>query len=297
MVADTGNICQLRCPLCPTGQHQHKHVGLLKYEVFEHVLKQIGKYLVEIELYNWGEPLLNPDLVKMIRLARSYGIRVVSSTNLNTLSPELAEELATSGLDELLISIDGATQETYEKYRVGGNLQQVLDNLELLKSANERSNTPIRLVWRTLLFSHNEHEIPRLREMAADAGVDFELVHPRTDMGREIFEDPETAIRRDGKWLPREVEHIGYDLSRSDRRKPMACLRPWFEITLNWDGSILPCCHIYDEAHAYGHSQEETLDAIWGGSCYRSARADITRDAGTIPTVCKLCKSHGFHHF
>lgn len=252
---------------------------------------------MQIELYNWGEPLLNPDLPEMIRFAKSFNIHVISSTNLNTLSPELAEELARSGLDELLLSIDGATQETYEKYRVGGNLQRVLDNLEVLQSANARSSTPIALVWRTLLFSHNEHEIPLLRQMAAERGLPFELVHPRTDMGREIFEDPKAALERDSSWLAQTIEHAGYDLAGMDRRKPMTCSRPWFEITLNWDGSILPCCHICDPSYAFGDANEESIAEIWNGERYRSGRADISRDAGSVPTVCRTCKSHGFHHF
>ena len=129
------NHCDLKCPLCPTGiGDKSVEYGLLRLEKFKKVIDIFGKWAQTIQLFSWGEPTLNKSFIEMIRYASQdpYKIRSSTSVNLNNVTDEQIKGLLTSNLDLLTISIDGITQEIYEKYRVGGNLKTVFDNLKKL---------------------------------------------------------------------------------------------------------------------------------------------------------------------
>jgi hypothetical protein len=120
MTVDVTNICNLRCPLCPTGVGAPgREKGSMSFSLFKKIIDETGKYLISIDLFNWGEPLLNKETYKMIAYANKKHIVTSVSTNFNFLSEKLAEQLILSGLDILILSIDGASQESYEQYRVG----------------------------------------------------------------------------------------------------------------------------------------------------------------------------------
>ena len=124
---DPTNLCNLRCPLCPTGRMElQRPRGRMNLEDFKRIVDQIAPYAYYVELYNWGEPFLHPQIFDMIRYASERKISVQLSSNLNYFNEEMAEQAVASGLTRLLVSVDGATQETYEKYRCGGRLEVVL---------------------------------------------------------------------------------------------------------------------------------------------------------------------------
>ena len=123
---DVTNICTLKCPLCPTGLGvQGRKKGHMSFSQFKKIIDEIGKYLISIDLFNWGEPLLNKDVYRMIEYAHQRKILTAISTNFQHFSEGGAEEMISSRLDNRILSIDGASQESYEKYRIGGNFQQL----------------------------------------------------------------------------------------------------------------------------------------------------------------------------
>ena len=127
LAIDPTNHCDLKCPLCPTGLGD-KTVsrGLMKLDEFKPVINYLGKWLQSVDMYSWGEPLLNKSFVEMIRhSATEHNIRTITSLHLNNLSDEQVKGFVTSGLDKLIVSVDGATQEVYEQYRVEGNIEKV----------------------------------------------------------------------------------------------------------------------------------------------------------------------------
>ncbi|MBD3413248.1 MAG: radical SAM protein, partial [Candidatus Aminicenantes bacterium] len=114
-------LCNLRCEVCPTHDPETKGKGLLPFHTYKKFIDEAGDYLIYIILWSWGEPLLNPDIYKMFHYAEQKGIRTVTSTNFNKFSRKDAQEMVGSGLDALIIAADGTTQESYSKYRRGGN--------------------------------------------------------------------------------------------------------------------------------------------------------------------------------
>ena len=296
ITVESGNVCNLRCPLCPTGQGDTTSTkGLLPYETFEKVLDQLGRDLITIRLYNWGEPLLNKRLVDMCQLAYERGVSIKISSHLNDLTPELAEGLLRAKVKKIYISMDGATPESYAVYRRGGDFHEVVENIKLLVAKKREMNAVFtRVIWLFHVFKHNEHEVPVARELARELGIQLQLNVARTDMGKEIFETAEQALERDGHWLPEQDEYCAYDRDdKKAQREPM-CTLPWKDTAINWDGRVLACCSVYSEKHAYGSIHDEDFHRIWNGRAYTEARREILGKTGTDDTICKTCKANGY---
>ena len=296
ITVESGNVCNLRCPLCPTGQGDRSSAkGLLPYETFEKILDQVGKDLTTIRLYNWGEPLLNKELVRMCQLAYDRRVSVKISSHLNDLTPELAEGLLAAKVKKIYISADGATPESYAVYRRGGDFHKVVENVRMLvRKRAEMGAFYTRIIWLFHVFRHNEHEIEVIRKLTGELGGELQLNRARTDMGKEIFETAEEALARDGDWLPEADELCAYDREgKLAQREPM-CTLPWKDTAINWDGNVLACCSVYSEKHSYGSIHDRPFRSIWNDPLYVDARREILGRPDTRDTICKTCKHNGY---
>ena len=296
---ESGNICNMRCPLCPTGRNDPSaRKGLMPFETYKKVVDELGEYLYLMKLYNWGEPLLNLELVPMIKYAVSKGIIVKISTNLDMdMDAEQIKALLRSGVHKIYVSCNGASEDTYSIYHVGGNFKRVMDNMKLLADMRSECRSFTDVVWLFHVFSHNEHEIEKAGEMATKLGVRLQISKMKPDMGKEIFETAEEAIERDGKWLPRNPKYNIFDMEKKTPRRRYSCNLLWTETVVNWDGSILPCCSIYSEKYAFGNIREGTsFREIWNGESYQAARREVLSKGNGIWTICRVCKSTGFLH-
>jgi len=284
---DPMNVCNLRCPLCPTGRGELRRVqGRMNLEDFKRIVDQIVPYAYSVELYNWGEPFLHPQIFDMIRYARERRISVQLSSNLNYFSEEMAKQVVASGLTRLLVCVDGVTQETYEKYRRGGRLEVVLRNLHLLVEAKRwaDSSTPF-ITLRTLINRYNEHELDQLRQLAADVGVNSFSTGPIyiNTRDREQVEE----------WLPEDERLSYYDYSAEHLENVWRCAVLWESCTINWDGSIAPCCWLQDPAHDFDNAFTKPLREIWNGQAYVSSRRAFSFGGprkGPVQTICTRCK-------
>ena len=299
LTIDIGNICNLRCPLCPTGRgDQGAARGLMGMEAFKKVIDELGSYLTKLELHNWGEPLLNKDLIPMIQYAKDRKIPVSISTNLNVLDEKTAEALVATHIDKIFISCDGATPETYAKYRIGGDFNKVQSNIRLLLKAKKKlNNRYTRLILVFHVFRFNEHEVESIGQLAKDLGVELRINRMRTDMGKEIFEKVEDSIERDRDWIPENPEYSAFDLDKKEKKKQMKCKQLWTTAVVNWDGSVLPCCAVYGEKYTFGNVHQEPFASIWNNQNYRLARKEIRNKIKESPTICHICKENGFLHF
>jgi len=235
----------------------------------------------------------------MIAHAKKYKVEVFVSTNLNILSAELAEGLVKSNLDKLLISMDGFSQETYGQYFRRGNLDRVLSNIEMLVEKRKGLNASRpELQIRFLVFSHNEHEISIAESVAKRLGVDrLELVPIRLDMGMEILERKEDRVRKHQKWLPNDANLNRYQ-NRATTIRPATCSKPWRETTINWDGSVSPCCSVFAKVYDFGHALEGGFRKVWNSQKYLAARRILGRNGVLDPThICAICKENGFLDF
>ncbi len=295
---ESGNICNMRCPLCPTGQNDASaKKGLMPLETFKKVVDELGEYLYLMKLYNWGEPLLNPELVPMIEYAVSKGIIVKISTNLDMeMDTDRVKALLRSGVHKIYVSCNGTSKETYSRYHVGGNFDRVMDNLKLLATLRSELHLSTDVIWLFHVFSHNEHEIDRARKTAKELGVELQINKMKPDMGKEIFETAEEAIERDSKWLPRDPQYNVFDMEKKRPKMRSLCNLLWTETVINWDGAVLPCCSVYSEKYAFGNVLKEPFLDIWNGESYRAARREVLSKEDGKWTICRVCKKSGFLH-
>ena len=166
--------CNLRCPECPSGLRSFtRPTGNLKLKEFKQWIEPYKNKIWSITFYFQGEPFIHSEITEAINYAHKSGIYTMSSTNGHFLDPDLSEKIVYSGLDRLIISIDGTDQETYQKYRVEGNLAKVLDGVQNLVEAKSRlkSKTPY-LIFQFLVVRHNEHQIPAIYKLAKAYKID-----------------------------------------------------------------------------------------------------------------------------
>ncbi len=297
LTIDPCNACNLQCLLCPAGRKDSgRPQALMSFPTFKRILDECGRYLCSINLFNWGEPLLNKDVPAMVRYATQMNIDVNISTNLNHLDDAICRELIESRLTNLVISLDGASQESVSIYQKGSDFQAVLSNIErfVQKKKTLGSNLP-HLRWRFLVNRHNENEIDKARGMSARLGIDrFELGFFRCDMSKELLLDHEAQYESVEPWLPRDESLSMYNYAQ--RRKKVTkriCRLLWFESVIHPDGSVSPCCACWPKRYDFGNIHESSFRAIWNGPHYRDARR-ISRgdDVSARDNICGICKKN-----
>ena len=277
---DTTNICQLKCPLCHTGLGTvNRHKGVMHFDLFEKVVDEIKDYCIWLSLYSWGEPFLNKEIDRYVAYANEANLATLISTNFNKpMTPEMAESLIRSGLDVLIISLDGTTQEVYEKYRVGGHLNRVLDNIGLfVQKRRELGYKTPYIEWQFIVMRQNEHQIPEARRMSRELGVDA-IVFKNVDfpLGEN---DPELAR----EWAPLAMEGFRSDqpFERPYHENGDRCWRLWRSAVVNWDGGYAPCCYLTDSSDDFGDLKSNSIKEIWNNQNYITARGLF--DQGFVP--------------
>ena len=278
--------------MCPTGRGEtqiERGKYFMTFDIFKKIIDEVGEYLFEVDFYFWGEPLLNKDIFNMIEYAHKRNIRTRISTNFSFTVD--FDRLIQSGLDEIIISCDGASEETYKIYRVGGNFQKVLRNMKLLADRKRelRSKNP-EIIWQFLVMKHNEHEISKAKKMASEIGVKLRLLPIRAGLGPDIIND-----HKENKyisWLPKKITRYNKDGSRKFRIK--SCLFLWLQTFVNADGSVSPCCGAFYKKDDMGNVLENGLQNVWNGGKYQLARAVVKNKLINENIICSECVRRGY---
>ena len=277
--------CNLRCPECPSGLRSFtRPTGHIALELYEHVLEQLAPDLIFLTLYFQGEPYIHPRFLEMVRLAANKGLYTISSTNAHFLTEENARATVESGLDRLIVSLDGLSQETYESYRREGNLEEVLSGLRrLLKWKKRLKSRKPHVVLQFLVVRPNEHEIPAVHKLARELGVD-ELQLKTA----QIYE-----YENGHPLIPADLRYSRYKPAGNGRwvlKKPIKnrCLRMWQGAVLTWDGRVLPCCFDKDARHQLGQIPLRSFREIWKGENYDAFRQKLLRAREEIG-ICGNC--------
>lgn len=299
LVIDTGNTCTLKCPLCPTGLGRtDRQKSFLKLEDFKKIIDETKEYLFEVDLYNWGEPFLNKDIFCMIEYAKKANIKVNVTSNFNALSQDQLDSIASSGIDELTVSVDGADSETYEKYRRGGNFNQVMASLKsLVKKRTAKGSVKTKIIWQFLVMRHNQHQIALAKSMARGLGVDKIIFRPvRCDMGDEIFMTDREKIESARAWLPIEEKYSRYKYeTKIKKSRPRKCLFLETTMVINPDGAASPCCGVYASKWDFGNVLQEGVFHVWNNEKYQKARKAVReRNSSAKDLICSYCVKNGF---
>jgi MoaA/NifB/PqqE/SkfB family radical SAM enzyme len=277
--------CNLGCPECPSGLKQFSRpTGKLSAEQHQKLLEKIPSTVFYINYYFQGEPFLNKDFLSLIIQAKQKGIFTSTSTNAHFIDTQKAEEIVLSGLDQLIISIDGLTQTTYEAYRKNGQLQKVLDATQHLIAAKRKykSQTPY-LIFQLLAVRANEHEIPAIHRLGKTLLVDE--VRIKTAQLYD-YKHGHPLMPSNEKYARYRLKKDGtYDLKHKTGNH---CWRMWGGLVLTWDERVVPCCFDKDARHQLGILTNESLMHIWQGQAYRQFRKQLFANRQEID-ICRNC--------
>ncbi len=277
--------CNLRCPECPSGLRQFtRPKGMLNPQLLGSILDQTEKDLIYLNLYFQGEPMLNPDFFELVRMARERGVFTNTSSNAHYFALDKARALVDSGLDRLIISIDGTDQDTYKKYRVGGKLEKVIEGTRnLVRAKKENSNRGPLLFFQFLVSSHNEHQIEDVKALGKSIGVDHVLLKSMQVMD----------MSQPSEFLPKDKKYSRYTVGKNGSlsirgRFENECWRMWSGAVITWDGLVVPCCFDKDAEHQMGDLKKQGFGEIWNGEKYLKFRKQIFNQRSKID-MCKNC--------
>ncbi|HEY3405274.1 MAG TPA: SPASM domain-containing protein [Ohtaekwangia sp.] len=277
--------CNLRCPECPSGLRSFtRPTGMLQQPLFQQAIDQLAGTLSFLTFYFQGEPYLHPDFLNMVEYASGKGIYTSTSTNAHYLNDERARHTVESGLDRLIISIDGTTQETYQSYRVGGSLDKVMEGARnvIARKKKLRSRTP-HVAFQFLVVKPNEHQIDEVYKLADDIGVDQVVLKTAQIYDYENGSDLIPSLEQYSRY--RKTDSGKYAIKNTlDNR----CWKMWHSCVITWDGKVVPCCFDKDASHVLGDLTRQSFEEIWNGEKYNQFRASLMRSRSEID-ICKNC--------
>jgi radical SAM protein with 4Fe4S-binding SPASM domain len=278
--------CNLRCPECPSGLRAFtRPTGMLESSFFNRTIDEIHRELIYLIFYFQGEPYLNPAFLDMVKYASDKGIYTATSTNAHYLTEHNARRTVESGLDRLIISIDGTTQDVYQQYRVGGKLDKVIAGAkEIVKWKRiMKSKTPF-VIFQFLVVRPNEHQISEVERLGKEIGVD--AVWYKTAQIYDYEQDPNGLITSIDKYSR-------YKTGRDGKRQPKNrlanhCWKLWHANVITWDGLAVPCCFDKDALHRLGDLKQSSFREIWHNESYRHFRSQLMKGRKNID-ICSNC--------
>ncbi len=278
--------CNLRCPECPSGLRAFtRPTGMLQKDFFRETIDQLYRELLYLVFYFQGEPYLNPSFLNMVKYASSKKIYTATSTNAHYLNDANARRTIESGLDRLIISIDGTTQEVYQQYRVGGQLDKVLEGARnIVKWKKElKSKTPF-IIFQFLVVKPNEHQIETVKKLGKEIGAD--AVWFKTAQVYDYETDPNQLIPTLDKYSRYKKDSEGKVQVKNELQNH--CWRLWHSPVITWDGLVVPCCFDKDARHQLGDLKGKSFREIWNNENYIRFRKDIMQSRKNID-ICANC--------
>ena len=278
------NVCNLKCPACPTGNGTLPfRKGYMNIDAFKTLIDELGPYADHAQLWGFGEPFLHNDILEMAAYCKKFNMLVRISTNGQFLGDShFAEEIVKSGVDVLKISLDGASQETLEKYRVNASFDKIAGGIRAINAAKRKygSRYP-RIILQFIVMKHNQHEIPIIQELAAE----FEAKYKQKTVWVE--EDNAEDLLPESRYSRFVVDPRTQRL-RPAKIQPKLCPYPWQTAMINYDGTVVPCCKDPYRYHLFGNALEDKYKIIWRSSPFVDFRRRLLKDPAELKK-CNRC--------
>ena len=273
------NICNLACEMCPSGKGLLKRPrGTADMELYRKFITENRHTLTNIMLHFQGEPLMFQQFGEMISFARQNRIHTMFSTNGQLLAQNI-DLIRHARPDHIIVSLDGLTDETYTKYRIGGKVQNVFDGLEKLSQLSAKEHPFVELQF--LVFSHNEHEIPDLQKLKKKYRID-----KITLKTAQIYNDSQVGF------LPKDPKYSRYNINNGkfQLKKEAAnhCKRLIFGTTVCFDGRVVPCCFDKDASYDFGRISNQSLAEIRNSEKFRNFVKQVFTQRNGID-ICNNC--------
>ncbi len=275
----------LRCPECPSGLRSFtRPTGMLQADLFRKTIDELADTLSYLTFYFQGEPYLHPQFLDLVAYASAKGIYTATSTNAHYLNDNMAKKTIQSGLDRLIISIDGTTQETYESYRVGGKLDKVIEGAQnIVRWKKELKSLTPHIVFQFLVVKPNEHQIEDVYQLAKEIGVDQVALKTAQIYDYKNGSDLIPSIDKYSRY-----QKNGDNSFSIKNELASHCWKMWQSCVITWDGNVVPCCFDKDAHYIMGSLQQQSFKEIWQSQKYQDFRSTLLRSRNEIE-MCKNC--------
>lgn len=282
---EPANTCNLECPECPVGKKTlQRLLKFLSFNEFKKIIDQTHKKLIYLQLYFQGEPFIHKQIYDFIHYAVSKKIFTSTSTNGHFLNDENCKKIVSSGLHQLIVSIDGTTQETFEKYRKGGNLEKVLQGIKNLQKAKikEQKKLP-HIVIQFVVFSTNEHQIEAMQKIAKNLKIsDLRLKSAQLD-----------PFKNGNDLMPKNKKYSRYRKNKNEiyelkRKRNFKCFRVWSTAVISSNMELLPCCFDKSGRHSFGNVKQKPLNQEWKNKLAINFRKNVWKNSSNYP-ICENC--------
>ncbi|MSP63073.1 MAG: radical SAM protein [Myxococcales bacterium] len=276
MKIELTNYCNLACPMCPHEQME-REVGYMKPDLFKRIIDMSAPELEFAYLHHLGESLFHGKIGDLIRYGRSRGVAMGLSTNATYLDARKGRLLLENGLDFLVISMDGASPDTYARVRVGGDFATTVKNVRAFFEMKRQIPNHTTVVVQMIVTDANRAEVEPFAKLWAEDNAQVMIKEARDWAGQ-------VKLYQLGKQVERPpVEHT-------------PCKMLWTELTVLWDGAVVPCVNVYEKENVLGNLATQSLEEVWNGPLLRELREKhLADDVDGIP-VCATCPRHGFDH-
>lgn len=265
------NICPMQCIMC-VRKKMTRPLGFMEEWLFKSVVEQIRGVNTHIILHHFGESLLHPHLYNLLFCLKKTKIKSILSANPTELSQERIEAVCRGGLNDLILSIDGATQETYRSIRGDhADLGLAENNISaLIVFKNKFKFKYPRLIIQMIRMKKNEQEVPLFRKKWGISGID------------------EVYIKDFYTWScsPQDIKELS-PIKRPQSSFPCSC--PWLDMVILWDGRVVPCCNDFDGLYVLGNAKEMFLKEIWNGHSMLMLREQHRNSKLSGNILCRDC--------
>jgi radical SAM protein with 4Fe4S-binding SPASM domain len=277
--------CNLRCPECPSGLRSFtRPTGMLSKNLFEKTIDELKDALMYLTFYFQGEPYLHPDFLEMVKFAADRKVYTSTSTNAHYLDYPNAVKTVESGLDRLIISIDGTTQETYKAYRVGGDLKKVIAGTKnIIQAKKDLNSTTPHVIFQFLVVGPNEHQIEDVKALAKEMDVD-ELRLKTAQI--YDYENGSEFIPQNDKYA--RYKKLANGKFQIKNKLIDHCWKMWHSCVITWDGLVVPCCFDKDAEYRMGDVSKKTFTEVWNSEVYLNFRKKLISGRKNIE-MCKNC--------
>jgi radical SAM protein with 4Fe4S-binding SPASM domain len=281
---EPSNVCNLHCPLCATGSNSlTRPKGCMSLEEFKRIIDGLPSSVNELYLWGQGEPFTAPDFLSMVSYASRHGLKTIVSTNGHFL--DTPDEIINSGLDILIVSLDGADSDTYTSYRVGGDFNRVIKGIKDIAEAVKKAGAGPVIELQYLITSQNAGGSDAFRALARKTGahhVVFKTLQASSMENGKLYLPDDTGLTRYRNETGGRLETDRWWFLKN------RCFRLYHSLQIDWQGNVLPCCFDKDSTYIMGNIFRDSLVHIWNSPNYRSFRSTLNRHGRVFP-MCKDC--------
>jgi radical SAM protein with 4Fe4S-binding SPASM domain len=239
------NICNLSCIMCPIDTIK-RDKGYIDFDIFKNIVDQIAPYSELVYLNAIGEPMLHPRLFDMVEYCKMKNLKVFLATNATMLTEENSKRLIQAGIDYIILPLDGATKETYEKVRQGAKYEKIIRNINNFLAEKRNNNSKTYVALQMISLEENKHEIDKfLKQWRGNKEINMIRLKPKANLNAEDLKD---------------------------KMPTTACIQVWRNFNVNWDGTVIPCCFDVDKKYVLGNVAEQSVKDIWTSDKFREFR-------------------------